>query len=81
MSDTTFFEEIKFLFETYLSPKRDRLQVRIKNIEKDAILNSEQMNYSKVFFDADLNIYKIDKDGKLVSVDSPTFEAIVMRQA
>lgn len=58
MNDTTFFQEIKFLFESYLSPKRDKLQIRVKNIEKNTILESAQMNYSKVFFDSELNIYK-----------------------
>ena len=59
MSDTKFFQEIKFLFEEYLSPKRDRLQLRIKNVVKDTVLSTKDMNYSKVFFDADLNIFKI----------------------
>jgi len=80
MNDTKFFQEIKFLFESYLSPKKDNLQLRVRNISKDIILTEKDMNYSKVFFDSDLNMYKIDKEGKLVSVENDNFETVVMRQ-
>ena len=80
MSDEKFFKEIDFLFETYLSPKKDRLQIRVKNIEKNSILSEKEMNYSKVFFDFQLNIYKIGKDGNIERVDNENFEAVVMRQ-
>jgi hypothetical protein len=80
MSDTKFYKEIQFLFESYLSPKKDKLQLRVKNLEKDSILSDTEMNYSKVFFDADLNLYKIDKDGKIVKVENDNFETVVMRQ-
>lgn len=80
MSDEKFFKEIDFLFETYLSPKKDRLQIRIRNIEKNFILSEKEMNYSKVFFDSQLNIYKIGKDGNIERVDNENFEAVVMRQ-
>jgi hypothetical protein len=80
MSDEKFFKEIDFLFETFLSPKKDRLQIRVKNIEKNSILSEKEMNYSKVFFDSQLNIYKIGKDGNIERVDNENFEAVVMRQ-
>lgn len=80
MSDNKFYKEIQFLFESYLSPKKDKLQLRVRNVEKDSILSETEMNYSKVFFDADLNVYKKDKDGKLVLVENDNFEAVVMRQ-
>lgn len=79
MSDKPFYQEIKFMFESYLTPKRDKLQIRVKNIEKDEILSESQLNYSKVFFDSDLNMFKIDKDGKLVKVENENFEPVVMR--
>ena len=56
MNDTKFFQEIKFLFESYLTPKKDSLQLRVRNISKDVILTEKDMNYSKVFFDSDLNM-------------------------
>jgi len=80
MSDAKFFQEIKFLFESYLSPKKDKLQIQVKDLVNDVILTSEKMNYSKVFFDSDLNIYKTDKEGKIIKVDNENFEAVVMRQ-
>jgi hypothetical protein len=80
MSDEKFYKEIKFMFEEYLSPKKDRLQIRVKNLEKDSILSEKEMNYSKVFFDSELNMYKIGKDGNLERVDNDNFEAVVMKQ-
>lgn len=80
MSDTKFYKEIQFLFETYLSPKKDNLQIRVKNMEKNSILSESELNYSKVFFDSDLNMYKIGKSGSLERVDNDNFEAVVMRQ-
>lgn len=80
MNDTKFFQEIKFLFESYLTPKKDSLQLRVRNISKDVILTEKDMNYSKVFFDSDLNMYKINKEGNLEAVDNDNFETVVMRQ-
>ena len=58
MSDENFYKEIDFMFESYLSAKEEQFQIRIKDISKDKILSDTDMNYSKVFFDSDLNIYK-----------------------
>lgn len=79
MSDTKFYQEIKFLFEGYLSPKKDNLQLRVKNKKEDFILSDSDMNYSKVFFDSELNIYKINKEGKIIKIEDDNFEAVVMR--
>lgn len=81
MSDEKFFEEIDFMFESHLSPKRDKLQLRIKDVTNDSILEeSKSMNYSKVLFDSDLNIYKLDANGKPVLVENANFETVVMKQ-
>ena len=80
MSDTKFYKEIQFLFEIYLSPKKDSLQLRIRDIEKNSILSETDMNYSKVLFDSDLNIYRINTEGKFIKVENDNFEAVVMRQ-
>jgi hypothetical protein len=80
MSDTQFYKEVNFLFEQVLTPKKDRLQIRIKDISKNKILSGTDMNYSKVFFDCNLNIFKIDKDNKIVRVDNENFEVVVMKQ-
>ena len=62
MSDENFYKEIDFMFESYLSAKEEQFQIRIKDISKDKILSDADMNYSKVFFDSDLNIYKKNID-------------------
>jgi len=80
MSDTKFYKEITFLFESYLSPKKDNLQLRVRNIKQNSVLSETDMNYSKVFFDSDLNVYKINKEGKLTKIEDDNFEAVVMRQ-
>lgn len=80
MSDKQFYKDVQFIFEEYLSPKKDNLQLRVRDVSKGRIMPVESMNYSKVFFDCDLNIYKIDKEGKLIKVENDDFEAVVMRQ-
>lgn len=80
MSDTKFYKEVHLLFENYLTKKKDYLQLRIRNIEKNSILSEKEMNYSKVFFDSELNIYKINKEGAFEKVENDNFEAVVMKQ-
>lgn len=80
MANEKFYSEVKLMFENYLSPKKDRLQLRVRDIAKDSILSEKNMNYAKVLFDADLNIYKIDNEGKLLKVENDNFETVVMRE-
>lgn len=80
MKDEARYKEIDLMFETYLSAKRDSLKVRVKDTSKEKIYESNEMNYSKVFFDSELNIYKIDEEGKLVKIEKENFEAVVMRR-
>lgn len=79
-NDKEFYKQIDFIFESYLSARKDGLKIRVRDISKNIILEESDMNYSKVFFDADLNIYKIDKSGSIVRVDNPNFETIVLRK-
>ncbi len=78
MNDNEFYKQIDLLFESYLSAKKDGLLIRVKDISQNKIL--ENMNYSKVFFDSDLNIYKIDNSGKLIKVEDTNFEAVVVKK-
>jgi len=80
MSDTEFYKEVTFLFENILTPKKDRLQVRVKDIAKNKILSNSDMSYSRVFFDSELNLFKIGNDGKIVRVENENFEVVVMKQ-
>jgi hypothetical protein len=79
-NDQEFYKQIDFIFESYLSARKDGLKIRIRDISKNIILEDSDMNYSKVFFDADLNIYKLDKSGSVVRVDNQNFETIVLRK-
>lgn len=79
-SDKEFYKQIDFLFESYLTAKKDGLKIRVRDISKNKILEDVDLNYSKVFFDSELNLYKIDKDGKMVVVENSNFETVVMRK-
>ncbi len=79
MSDEKFYKEVDLMFEQYLTPKKDNLGIRIRNIEKNKILSDSDMNYSKVFFDSNLNLYKVDSEGSISRVDNPNFEVIVVK--
>ena len=79
MSNNEFYKEIDLMFESHLSAKKDKLQVRIKDLSKDKILSDADMNYSKVFFDSDLNIYKKNADGGIELVSNDKFEAVITK--
>lgn len=79
MSDEKFYKEIDLMFEGHLSAKKDKLQIRIKNLSKNKILTEVDMNYSKVFFDSDFNIYKKNADGGIELVNNDNFEAVVTK--
>lgn len=73
-----FHSDMDRIFESYLS-QEDKPQIMIKDKRSEKII--EDMNYSKVFFDTDLNIYKKDKNsGALIKVDNPDFEAVVIKK-
>jgi len=79
MGDDKFYKEIDFMFESHLSAKKDKLQIRIKDVSKDKILTDADMNYSKVFFDSDLNIYKRNTEGGIELVNNDKFEAVITK--
>jgi len=79
MSDENFYKEIDFMFESYLSAKEEQFQIRIKDISKDKILSDADMNYSKVFFDSDLNIYKKNIEDRIELVNNDNFQAVLTK--
>ena len=74
MSDETFYQEIDLMFEDYLSvgevPK-----IVIKDLKKGKIL---KIDYKKILFDSELNIYKIEEE-KAVPVNNPDFKAFIVK--
>jgi hypothetical protein len=79
MSNENFYKEIDLMFESYLSAKKDKLQIRIKDLSKGKILSDTDMNYSKVFFDSELNIFKRNQDGFIELVQDDNFEAVIAK--
>ena len=73
MEDIEFYNKVDELFESKLK----RTIIRVKDLDKDIILGDGDMNYNKVLFDSELNIYKMD-DGKITMVDTNSFKAIVI---
>ena len=67
------------MFESYLSAKEEQFQIRIKDISKDKILSDTDMNYSKVFFDSDLNIYKKNIEDRIELVNNDNFQAVLTK--
>jgi hypothetical protein len=41
----------------------------------------EKMSYHKVFFDSDMNIYKIKENGTLEKIQDAAFKAIVVKRS
>jgi len=73
MEDKEFHDKVDKLFESRLK----RHIIRVKDMEKDIVLTEEDMNYEKVFYDSNLNIYKMI-DGKLSQVENKNFKALLL---
>lgn len=73
MEDKEFHDKVNEMFEGKLK----RYVVRIKDIANNKILTESDMNYDKVLFDSNLNIYKID-GGIPVLVENQNFKAILL---
>jgi len=73
MEDKEFHDKVDKMFESRLK----RHIIRIKDLESEKILTEDDMNYSKVLFDSELNIYKV-VDGKPVLVENTNFKAILL---
>lgn len=73
MSDKKFHKKVDKMFESKLKQNF----IRVKDLGSDKILTESDMNYKKVFFDSNMNIYKI-KDGELTLVENENFKAIIL---
>lgn len=74
--DKEFHSDMDKIFEKFLD-EPDYPQILIKDVSKNIIL--QDINYSKVFFDSDLNIFKLE-NGVLKKVDNENFVAIVVKK-
>ena len=73
MEDKEFHDKVDKMFESKLR----RHIVRIKDVENNKILTEEDMDYKRVLFDSDLNIYKI-VDGVPTLVENKNFKAMLL---
>lgn len=71
-----FFQQMEDKFRQILSHRK----IAIKNTQTGQILEKEDINYNRILFDKDLNIYKINKDGQLEKVDAEKgYEAVILK--
>jgi hypothetical protein len=71
--DEKFHDKVDDMFESRLK----RHIVRIKDLENNKILSETDMDYGRVLFDSDLNIYKI-VDGTPELVENKNFKALLI---
>lgn len=71
--DKEFHDKVDKMFESRLK----RHIIRIKNLEEDKILTEDDMNYGKVLFDSELNIYKVI-NGEISKIEDPNYKALLL---
>jgi len=74
MSDEKFYQETDLMFEEYLS-NGEVPKIIIKDLKQDKIL---KIDYKKILFDSELNIYKIEEE-KATLVNNPDFKAFIVK--
>jgi hypothetical protein len=75
--DKDFYKEIDEIFHKELSyiPK---YVIRVKDVEKNSILTLKDMNYKKVMFDSELNMYKYENGW--IPVNNKKFQPVVIEK-
>ena len=78
MSDK-FYEKTDKMFgdKLFYEPKN---VIRVKNIKEDKILGVLDLNYSKLMFDSNLNMYKLDEGGIWTLVNNENFKPIIVSE-
>lgn len=74
MENEAFHSDVDRMFESYLGQGQKPI---IRVCDNGKVLTD--MKYHRVFFDADLNIYKKNDDGTLTKVEDPRFTAVVIK--
>ena len=75
--DKEFYEEINKTFEANLDYfEKDVLYV--KDLKKDEVLR--KLPYHKVFFDNNLNFYKVGDNGNINKVENKDFSVVVEKK-
>lgn len=71
--DKEFHDRVDKMFESRLH----RNIIRIKDLEKNKILTEDDMNYKKVLFDSEFNIYRV-VDGVASLVENSNYKALLL---
>jgi len=79
MEDTEFIKKVETMFQENLT-YTPKMVLRVKNIKENKVFGINDMNYGKIRFDHNLNIYKFDEKGEWVLVNNDNFKAIVVEQ-
>ncbi len=74
MSDV-FYEKVEKMFSEKLQ-YQEIPTIKIKDLKENKIL--ENINYSFIRFDSNLNIYKMQNDGNWTIVNNPLFKAVLV---
>jgi hypothetical protein len=79
VQNESFHSDVNGIFESYLSTE-SKPKIMVRNTKTDQVMEqSAKMNYSKIFFDSNLNIYKINAAGLLEKVENSDFDAVVVK--
>ncbi len=54
--------------------------IRVRNVKDNKVLGPLDINYSKLMFDANLNMYKLGTDGEWTMVNNENFKPIVVEE-
>ena len=75
--DKEFYEEIDKIFELNLDYfEKDILYV--KDLKKNEVL--KKLPYHKVFFDNNLNFYKVGDNGSIAKVENKDFSVVIEKK-
>lgn len=73
VNEQVFFETCNNMLKETLKMNK----IRVFDIKKNITLSDKDMNYSKVLFDLNLNIYKITDSG-IEKVNNENFKAVIV---
>ncbi len=68
-----FFEEIDGVFKNILDTDKGKIIIVDATTEQPIV----GVKYDKMLFDTELNMYKINSDGKITSITNPKVKAII----
>jgi len=75
--DKKFHEKTDKMFSEKLNYKVRQI-VRVKNIKENKVLSVDEINYSRLMFDSELNMYKLNEYGYWNLVASETFKPVIV---